>query len=131
MKVATLEEIHRLQRELAAAHVAGNQTAIELTERAEAQARELDRWRHGVPVEGDYVCDYALEAEQLSAELEASRRDHEAEDVPGLLREIERLRAIETAARAYLAVQDESDRFGLGDVEDALRTALDAAGKGE
>jgi hypothetical protein len=67
-----------------------------------AQARELDRWRHGAPVEGDYICDFALEADRLREELEVSYRDHAAEDVPGLLREIAWLRAVERAARDTL-----------------------------
>lgn len=28
--------------------------------------RELERWRHGVPIEGDYVCEYAFDREQLT-----------------------------------------------------------------
>jgi hypothetical protein len=30
-----------------------------------AANRELERWRHGATVEGDYVCEYAFDREQL------------------------------------------------------------------
>ena len=53
----------------------------------EAAARELERWRHGAPIEGDYVCPNALRADNAEAESEAMRgvveaaefqRDHAA-----------------------------------------------------
>ncbi len=39
------------------------------TERMAAAEREADRWRHGVPVEGDYVCPDSLRAEKAEAAL--------------------------------------------------------------
>lgn len=40
-----------------------------------ASQRESDRWRHGVPVEGDFVCPDSLRADALSERL------HEAEAI--------------------------------------------------
>lgn len=52
--------------------------AIARAERAEANSkaaeREADRWRHGVPVEGDYVCPRSLEADELRAQVEKAEQ---------------------------------------------------------
>lgn len=42
-------------------------------ERCEALERELERWRHNQPVEGDYVCPNALRADMAEAEVVALR----------------------------------------------------------
>lgn len=39
-------------------------------ERALAAERELERWRHGKQVEGDYVCPHEARAEELTREVE-------------------------------------------------------------
>lgn len=58
---ARADEIFReLQQQLA--HIARHEKQW-----ADAE-RELDRWRHGVPIEGDYVCLGALEADRLRNE---------------------------------------------------------------
>ena len=91
------------------------------------------------------ACSYkakCAEVERLTEELAASRRDHEAENVPGLLREVERLRA---AMR--MAINDLGEHVADGcagatgnarqglcadcALAERLRDALDAVGKGE
>lgn len=40
--------------------------------RAEAAEREAERWRHGAPIEGDFVCPNDLRACEAEAELAAA-----------------------------------------------------------
>lgn len=42
-------------------------------DRAEAAERELERWRHGAPVEGDYVCPHEAQLAAQSRVVEAAR----------------------------------------------------------
>jgi hypothetical protein len=53
--------------------------AIARAEKAErelaAADRELERWRHDVPIEGDYICQAALERDAAIAECRSVRRD--------------------------------------------------------
>lgn len=42
-----------------------------LLDALDAAEREADRWRHGVPVEGDYVCPTSLALDQARADLRA------------------------------------------------------------
>lgn len=44
-----------------------------LAVRVEAAERELERWRHEVPIEGDYVCPNALRADNAEAEADLMR----------------------------------------------------------
>ena len=68
-----------LGRSLAAWESAGmqgrdaQQAMLRLQARIEAQDRELDRWRHGVPIEGDYVCEYAMKLDEALKEREEAR----------------------------------------------------------
>lgn len=54
------------------------------TER-DAAIRELERWRHGTTVEGDFVCPNALALDSMTAELAEARAD--AEEQRGLFLE--------------------------------------------
>lgn len=38
--------------------------------RCAAQARELERWRHGSTIEGDFVCPYEFDLLQRDKEIE-------------------------------------------------------------
>lgn len=60
-------ELTRLRSQLAAAE----SRAAEAVERLNAAERELERWRHGVTVEGDFVCPDSL---RLSEAVEVLRR---------------------------------------------------------
>lgn len=79
----------------------------------DAMARELERWRHGVTVEGDFVCPHQMEAERLRD----LRCDCDEEAAPGhtgdcitqlpaiveaMREEIERMRPVVEAARAVV-----------------------------
>lgn len=46
-------------------------TVLALLDALDAAEREADRWRHGVPVEGDYVCPTSLALDQARADLRA------------------------------------------------------------
>jgi hypothetical protein len=74
-------EIERLTGELASAQAAAaamRKAAEGYVPRADLDAanRELERWRHGATIEGDYVCSHQLEATNLRAECD--RRVSEA-----------------------------------------------------
>lgn len=46
-------------------------TVLALLDALDAAEREADRWRHGVPVEGDYVRPTSLALDQARADLRA------------------------------------------------------------
>lgn len=45
--------------------------------RAAAAERERDRWRHGVPIEGDYACPDSLRADAAEHERDEARRERD------------------------------------------------------
>lgn len=45
----------------------------ELEKERDAAVREADRWRHGITIEGDFVCPTALERDELKAACERMR----------------------------------------------------------
>lgn len=61
-----------------------------LTRERDAALRELERWRHGEQVEGDYVCPDSLRADQAERERDEARneREHLAEIVSKLREKI-------------------------------------------
>lgn len=82
-----------------------------------ASEREADRLRHGVPVEGDFVCPDSLRADRLAGELEQLKAAHRGLD--GFYREEKAIRkSVEsqlTAARAL--VGELVDALSYGDTE--------------
>lgn len=44
-------------------------TVTALLDALDAAEREADRWRHGVPIEGDYVCPTSLALDQARADF--------------------------------------------------------------
>jgi uncharacterized coiled-coil DUF342 family protein len=64
-------EALRAERDAAEAQCADHQRGEnELGLRCEALERELERWRHGKQIEGDYVCEATLERDRYRAALE-------------------------------------------------------------
>ena len=95
----------------------------------DAAVREADRWRHGVPIEGDYICTYSLdlaETREMLAGVEAAA---------GRLAEAVRRHVGNVYAWARTAsdageTAEESLRSAptIEDIRDALR-AYDQAGR--
>ncbi len=52
-------------------------------EEVTALERELERWRHGQPIEGDYVCPYELAFIELRRLVGCMRREARAKDGSG------------------------------------------------
>lgn len=52
---------------------------LEANERAETAERELERWRHGATIEGDFVCPNELRAVNAEAALAEERAKREAD----------------------------------------------------
>ncbi len=72
------------------------------------QDRELDRWRHGVMIEGDYVCPRDLECDFWKRAAEQAlriweRAEDRADEMQALARRAARM------AQAYISVCDEED----------------------
>jgi hypothetical protein len=76
----------------------------------EATERELERWRHGVPIEGDYVCPHELEVTNLRADNAALRAE-----ILGLKEEVLDLQDI---VDGFIDITSESD-------EDACMNKID------
>lgn len=68
---ATLRALAERQRgavgETRLALTAGD--VLRILDALDAAEREADRWRHGVPVEGDYVCPTSLALDQARADF--------------------------------------------------------------
>ena len=73
-----------------------------LRKNLESAERELERWRHGVPIEGDYVCPNALQADVLTAENTALReRKNWSFEAAHHDKHHDREEALKTALRKY------------------------------
>lgn len=109
----------------------------------DAAIREADRWRHGVPVEGDFVCPDSLALHEARAECDRLRaeRDQLAADTreafarvrierDRLAAEVERLRA----TLGHVATVGKQGRglwlSELHDIDDILAAGEPGAGEG-
>lgn len=55
-----------------------------LLRRIETQSREIERWRHGAPIEGDFVCPHELELTAAKSTLESCNRARKAAEAENL-----------------------------------------------
>lgn len=72
MNLAKIERLARESVERGGMQTYENTLAravISLLDQLSSSTRELERWRHGVPIEGDYVCPDSLELTETKRRL--------------------------------------------------------------
>lgn len=90
------------------------------------QGRELERWKHGEQIEGDYVCPDSLALTEARKELDAMR--NAAPDRAGLVATIVKVVADRDAARAEVE-RLRGERDELADECDRAKAIFDRGGR--